>query len=455
MRLSAADPRSSLALALLLLMGIAAGRWTYMADALDIDYFTLWSVPHALTAKPFAHGRTPDIYDADVQRSLGSVLIEEAQAPSASPVQSRATAITSSLYGNRVDATGSPFAYGMTGLLSSGDFARDAWRFQLVSLVCFVGAIVALCRLLRFSAASTVLSVVFFGFAFTPIRGDVRVANVNQIQLALLAAFIVCASREWRAAAGLALGLGVAIKPTLAPVVAALLIFGLADREYGRLARSLVGMFASLLAAAVTAAMYFGRATVWSDFLRSVPRTLDAGYQVANGNYGLAALLPTMTDLPLARILAVGFVAALVVVVMLTRSRTIARPRSSDWTLHESFLVTGTGCALMLLTSQLAWLHYYALLIPIALYLLRPDADVASWSIATCAMALLTETAQHLSSAVGEAVLANAATLLLFGAALRTTWSIRRARVLTADDEHPGPRRARRAEARRGPLSAS
>jgi hypothetical protein len=195
--------------------------------------------------------------------------------------------------------------------------------------------------------------------------------------------------------------------------------------------------------------MYFGRATVWSDFLRSVPRTLDAGYQVANGNHGLAALVRTMTDLPLATTLAVGFVAALVAVVMLTHSRTIARPRSSDWALHESFLVTGTGCALMLLTSQLAWLHYYALLIPIARYLLRSDADIASWSIATCAMGLLTETAQHLSSAVGEAVLANAATLLLFGAALRATWSIRRAGVLTADHEHPSPPRAHRAEARR------
>ena len=190
--------QSALAIAVLLLVNAAVGRWNYANVALNIDYFTLWSVPHALSTSGLAGAITPDIYLPEIQRSMGSILREEAQSATVTPAQARVTTITSSLYDGRVDATGTPFTYALVGLFSTGDFERDAWRFQLFSLTCFVLAMTVLCRLLHFPVAAIVLSLIFFGLGFTPIRADVRAANVNQIQLLALALFILCSSQERR-----------------------------------------------------------------------------------------------------------------------------------------------------------------------------------------------------------------------------------------------------------------
>jgi hypothetical protein len=41
----------------------------------------------------------------------------------------------------------------------------------------------------------------------------------------------------------------------------------------------------------------------------------------------------------------------------------------------SAFAAAGVGCALMLLSSPLAWVHYYVLLIPLSLYLIQPAPD--------------------------------------------------------------------------------
>lgn len=41
----------------------------------------------------------------------------------------------------------------------------------------------------------------------------------------------------------------------------------------------------------------------------------------------------------------------------------------------NAFAAAGVGCALMLLSSPLGWVHYYVLLIPLSLYVTQPAAD--------------------------------------------------------------------------------
>jgi hypothetical protein len=40
--------------------------------------------------------------------------------------------------------------------------------------------------------------------------------------------------------------------------------------------------------------------------------------------------------------------------------------------MHRAFAVGGGGCAIMLLSSPLVWPHYYLLLLPLSLYVMRP-----------------------------------------------------------------------------------
>jgi hypothetical protein len=64
-------PRSlALAIALLLLANAAVGRWNYVNAALNIDYFTLWSVPHALSSRTLSSGAAPNIYLPETQRDI-------------------------------------------------------------------------------------------------------------------------------------------------------------------------------------------------------------------------------------------------------------------------------------------------------------------------------------------------------------------------------------------------
>jgi hypothetical protein len=424
--------RSPLVIALLLLANAAVARWHYASVALDIDYFTLWSVPHLLSAGPLSAASTTNIYRTDTQRQMAAALLDEARSGDPSSLQSRVTALTASLSDNRLDVTGTPFAYAMAGLFSSGDFARDVMAFHWLSLICFLSAIGILLWMLRFSLAGAVVCLVFFGFEFTPIRADVRVANVNQIQLLALALFILLSSKARPMAAGMALGLGIAIKPNLLAVAGMALLFGLAARHYKRTARTVFGVGLATATAVVASALYFDRLTVWRDFVRSVPDTLGRGYLLASGNYGFAELVSTMTSVPLAPAVVVLLFTALVAVLSLTR-RKEANNGDRDWPFHESFLVVGSGCALMLLGSRLAWLHYYALTIPIALYLLRPEDGAEAqrrhrtlgWCLAVVALCCLTDAAQQLTTPFAESVLANTAALLLFAGSAHSTWWMR------------------------------
>ena len=423
--------QSPMVLAILLLANAAVARWTYTKAALDIDYFTLWSVPHAVARLPPA-AQVPDIYTSAVQRDMGALLLEEARGLPRDSPQVRATQITASLYDGRVDATGTPFVYAIVGLLSSPDFAGDAAVFQFVSAVCFLIALGLLLRTLRFPLWSAVLALVFFGLEFTPIRADVRVGNINQLQLLTLALFIVLSTKGRPLVAGLALGFGAALKPNLLPVAIAALLFALAARDYRRLTRTMTGLLTAIAIAVAIGATYFGSLVAWGDFVRSVPATLGQGYPLENGNYGLAELLSTVTTLPVAQTIVALAVGVVIMVTVIRRRR--GSDANGSAAFHDSFLAAGVGIALMLLASRLAWLHYYALTIPAALYLLRPT-DAASaqpgrgrmveWWLGVLALACLSNAAQQLSTVFTESLMANVAALALFTGCVHSLWGMR------------------------------
>ena len=443
--------RSPIVIALVLLGNAAVGRWAYTRAALDIDYFTQWGVAHVLS-RTMPEEPVPNIYEPSVQREMGSSLIAEARGPSVGPLQARATQIAASLYDGRLDATGTPFAYALVGLVSSDDFAAAAAGFQFFSLLCFVAALALLLRLLHFPGWAAVLCFVFFGFQFTPIRADVRVANVNEIQLLALALFIALAATQRSFSAGVCLGLGIALKPNLVLVAVAAAAFALISRDFRRLGRTVGGVLAAAFAAVAVSVVYFGRASLWWDFVRSVPATVTRGYPRENGNYAFAALVSTWTDLPLAEII-VTIAAVVLVVAMLRRRRQESGGADAERAFHESFLAAGAGVTLMLLGSRLAWLHYYALTIPIALYLLRPLGDgsphqpdtvraAASWWLALFAVCCLSDGAQQLSTAFGESVMVNLAALLLFAGTVHALrWVGTQPRL---DPAPKSPRRSRK-----------
>src|SRR5262245_32722080 len=116
------------------------------------------------------------------------------------------------------------------------------------------------------------------------------------------------------------------------------------------------------------------------------------------------------------------------------------QPLTDERRLHDAFVATGAGCALMLLAGRLAWLHYYTLLLPLAVYLLRPDPTAEAGPVrgiarlvAIAGLVLLSGPVELASGdAFHESIVVNAATLLLAGAGLHDLWLQRRAAVHAA-----------------------
>jgi hypothetical protein len=426
----------AVALGLLLLAALSVERWQASGYAPTIDFLTLWSVPHALASEPIGN-----IYARDDQLVMGTVVRHDAGDEFATPAFRRAVALSDKVYDGRVEATATPLAYTLIGWLSRDRYDGDLRRFEALSIMAFFTALLVLCRLLRYPAAGTIVAIAAFSAGFAPVLADVRVGNMNQLQLALLAVFLWCTARSRPVAAGAVLGFAVLLKPNLIMVPIVVLFIGAVDRDLRYHTRLVAGMGFAAVATIGISSAYFGSPYVWWQFVQSLPHTLGPAYSLERGNLCLATLLYSVTGLQLAPAIAVISFGVVAGIVWRTRwRRDAAQSLTDERRLHYAFVANGAGCAMMLLAGRLAWLHYYTLLMPLAVYLLRPDPDAEARFargiarlVAIAGLVLLSGPVELASGdAFHESIAVNAATILLVGAGLHDLWLQRRAAVAAA-----------------------
>jgi hypothetical protein len=226
-----------------------------------------------------------------------------------------------------------------------------------------------LCYLLRLSAVATVLLLTFLTADFAPVVSDLGVGNINEVQLFGAALFIFFAARSRYWLAGIAIGLATMIKPTTAIVLVLAVVVGVVDREYRRLVRVLGGALGAAVGAIAISGVYFGNPKMWIAFIQNLSGTLGEGsYPLEKGNYGLAKLLFGGSG-PGTTMILVVLLAVFVWVIW--SSRRIGAEAAAP----NAFAAAGVGCAMMLLSSPLAWVHYFVLLIPLLLYVVRAATD--------------------------------------------------------------------------------
>lgn len=398
-----------LALAILIQTGV--DRWQVTRQSVCLDFFTLWAVA----------GTAADVRGSIYERSTQSRMAAVARARAintGAEAEQRVMAVSDQLYGDRLDTTGSPLAYALVGLASSGNYETDLKRFAIASYAAFAVAILLLCRLLGYSLAGTALAFTAFGMCFTPLVSDVRVANVNQVQLLALAAFAWLLHRGQSVWAGLVLGVSIVFKPVTVLVLAVGLLVSLIDNRRQFDVRLLAGIAGGAAAGVAVAALYFGTGAIWLQFAASLPATLGRGYPLTHGNFSAGALLASSAGAAAPLITGGLALIALTWILWSTRASTI-RPA------HESLLIVGSGACLMLLSSGLVWVHYYVLLIPVSLFLLRPMAGttgaVSSLETRAAAASLfmfLPGLHGMLPTPTHSAVVINLATILLYAVCL-------------------------------------
>jgi len=373
-----------------------------------IDFYQFWVVGRAV-----GEHRAHDVYTDAERKRLGELAWNEAmsaQNSSATPsVPSKR--ILAAQERQVLETYSTPWMYTLFGCASSGDYDVDQTRFQVFSTLAFVLAIAALGQLLGYGALGIALWVLLFTSPwFKPFSDELIAGNVNRLQIACLALFAWLASRErWKHAqllAGFVLGAAIAFKPNLAIVAVMLAIGWGVTRQNAKLARQGAGVAAGALVAFAISCAFFGSARVWSDWIRTIPELLSQGAS-ASGNYafprlvhdvaGFSASRSPAFDL-VVRMLPFELLALFAVALVRARARPSAMVREAEPESDRTFdraafdvLLVGLGATISVLTTDLVWLHYYMLCVPLALFTLRPErigaAGAGRWALRAIAFA--------------------------------------------------------------------
>jgi hypothetical protein len=391
---------------LALLVGVFALIAAVRAGATPscIDFYQFWAVGRAV-----GKHQARDVYTDVERKHLGGLYWSEAlnaQAHSQTP-DVPTKRIVAAQERQVFETYSTPWMYTLFGIAASDDYDRDQDHFQAFATIAYAIGIAALAHLLGYRPLAIAACAWFFVSTwFKPFGDEVIAGNVNRLQVALLALFAwVHASKRWSArdvAAGVVLGVAILFKPNLALVAVVLALgYGIAGR-FRELARIALGVAIGALAAFAISSAYFGTARAWSDWIGTIPELLSQG-STAGGNYALSRLVFDKSGLSLSRVLPFAMLALVALALLVARKRTSAVTNANDDTAMNApsdaalsaqdeaartndtelaresareragfdVALVGLGATISVLATDLVWLHYYVLCVPLALFALR------------------------------------------------------------------------------------
>jgi hypothetical protein len=346
---------------------------------LAMDLYHPWGIPKAHAALP---GMNPY---ADT--SAYGAYIEGLWRGSTSNILVWVGAFWEWRHPNGIEPTGTPFYYAVQAF-SPADYDFMHLLYTLADFAA-AGASVFWIARLRGAARLPALCAVALVFAtFNPFIQDVRVSNVNSLQLLVLVAMVAMAQqRLWdrhpavdKLYVPLA-ALFLVFKPNTIIIVAALVAHYAVVRGPRRFAIGALLAVPVALAAMAYGAWYFGSAGVWLDWYRYT-QGLNGGtlvYSLVKGNMSLPVMLSERGEIygstGYAVILAVAFAVALLVAATSTgREPERAWPTLRHW-FEDPWRAASIAAVFMFATSPLLWPHYLMFaLIPLA-WMLRPEGE--------------------------------------------------------------------------------
>lgn len=345
------------------LRGLQAGSST------TVDFFNIWGViEYVRGAKPLG----TNIYSPEIQYEMADRL-RSAASSSDSPLQKAATEENLDIYGGRLDSIASPFMYTFISALSSGNYHSSHAGYVWLCLSTFLLSMLMLGRTLKFSWTAIFFLTFLFLELYSPLISDLRVGNVNCIQLLAVSIYIYLSSRSKRFLSGVVLVLCVMLKPTTVMIVFVAAVDACFQKPFREQCALFAGMFSGFAVGSLAPLALFPNLAVWGDFIRSLPATLEMSrYPLENGNMGLIMLVNHLSGMKIS--LTMYLLLLPLVLFSLYRSSS-CRGESCAGTAGEqaSIRVVGYGAVIMLCSSSLVWLHYYTILIPVLLYALRPE----------------------------------------------------------------------------------
>lgn len=336
-----------------------------------VDY---WAARAA--ARAVAEGRVGDPWSAAGRERMGRDESARFVRDDAPPRERRAARAVLAANRGTLPTAGTPFLFTVLGVFSTGDYEADERAFSLASLALYAASVLWLCRRLGYAPVPSLAALSFLVGPFDPWLSGERVANVQAIQLAVVAALpAALAARRPRLgelAAGALFAAGIAFKPNLLPVALPVVVTLLLRRRFRSLLAAASGAAAGAAAAFAASALFFGRGSCWREWARILPELVRPPYDVAMGNYALPIVLRELTGLDAAGLLTGVALAGLVVFEAATMPARAPAGAGPGPAREELVALVGLGGAFLLLVARLAWLHYFVLAIPLFLFVMRP-----------------------------------------------------------------------------------
>lgn len=339
------------------LIAVTAWAWRYGGHYPGTDFFMHWAVVDVLP-----HDGVPSLYSdtgiAYIVQNVtaavydsGSARLEQVQRPSfATPA--------------------TPFLHTVLLALHTGDYDRDYAIFRAATLGATLVGVVGLGVFAGLSFPAAALLYVATTITFDPFASALRAANVSQLQLGMLAVYVMVASsaRVGAAGQGLAgavLGVLLCFKPNIWGVLPCVLFAYLIRGAIRSIAATLVGLAIGAATAIAVSSRVYGSMSAWQEWAAYLGRFTERPPLLASGNFALPGLLglepaPWLSLLVGATMLGMFAIAA-------TKQRTTLRAMSAGESLLWS---VGSGVAIVLFSGSLAWVHYFNLAIPLAIFLL-------------------------------------------------------------------------------------
>lgn len=355
------------------------GAWNYAKSAPGLDYYVAW-----VAADTIKSDNDNYVYDPASGFELMMEYRKKADAADDAP---RFKLIADHKKGMSFTAT--PFLYWVTATFAVGEYETDLTTWHALSLFMLVMFFIVVCRLLGYSAATTLAVFLPVILWFVPFQSDIRVGNVNGFQLGMIGLAMWFLSRsshsKYLFAAGAVVGLAVMFKPNLAPIGLILAGGWLLRRQYSRLVTGISGMLTGVVAAVLVSSWWLGKSTAWLDWFKMLAGAVGSA-PGKGGNYSVMRQLTGGLSPTGQLLLALFLVAVALAFFWWGRRRqaglsTIDEVQSPDRQSLEDMLLVAMGCVIALMASALVWIHYYLLTIPLMLVLLRPWAKKEQGSL--------------------------------------------------------------------------
>ncbi|HUP63345.1 MAG TPA: glycosyltransferase 87 family protein [Thermoanaerobaculia bacterium] len=344
--------------------------WRNHERAAGLDFYIYF-----VNAQLAARDDIDNIYAPEVQSRIGEEYFERAQRSGSELRKYDATRR------RRLDNVSSPFLY-TTLRWVSRDYERALRQYHALVLAAFIAGVLLIARRVRLSWAAALFLLAALLLWYRGFEADLRVGNVNSLQLLMIGVLLNVAPGFSRASggraearpyvAGAVTGLLIAFKPNLVLIALLVLFARVASHEWIRLRREVAGAAFGGAIALLAAAINYGSFAVWLQWLTAAAEFFGRLQTRAERNVAPALALHE-----------IGWGYAVAAVLIAIACFAIWKSKTRD-----DALIAGIAIVIYLLSAPVVWLHYMVLALPLAIALMRNRATAV---VSVIALAMIAE----------------------------------------------------------------